>query len=187
MDGTIATIAGLVRGGVTMVQVRAKRMAPRDLLDLVKRVVAAVQVPVIVNDRADIALMAGAAGVHLGSEDLPVSAVRSFAPRDFIIGASVGSVDELGTAHGADYVGIGPAFATSSKSDAGEPLSFDAIADLQHRAGVPAIAIGGITPANARALVEACPELAGVAAVTALFAAADGASAAAALRAAIGK
>lgn len=183
----IAAIAEMVRGGVTMVQVRSKRLAPRQLLDLVKGLVATLPVPVIVNDRADIALMAGAAGVHVGSDDLPVPAIRSFAPEGFIIGASLGSAQELDSARGADYVGVGPAFVTSTKQDAGQPLTFSAIADLQRRAGVPAVAIGGITPDNAGALVTACPGLAGVAVVSALFGAADGESAAAALRDAIGK
>ena len=107
-----------------MVQVRAKQASSRELLEIVRRLVAALSVPVIVNDRADIAIMGGAAGVHLGPDDLPVAAVRALAPRSFIIGASLGSGEELASARGADYVGIGPAFATPSKADAGPPLSF---------------------------------------------------------------
>ena len=77
-----------MRGGATIVQVRAKHASPRALLEIVKHLVSALPVPVLVNDRADIAIMAGAAGVHVGAEDVPVAAIRAFAPRSFIIGVS---------------------------------------------------------------------------------------------------
>lgn len=186
-DDWLARVAAAARGGATMVQVRAKQTPSRELLDVVRRLVAAVTVPVVVNDRADVAIMAGAAGVHLGPDDLPVAAVRAIAPRAFIIGASLGSGDELASARGADYVGIGPAFATPSKTDAGTPLSFEEIGRLQEFAAVPAVAIGGITAANVRGLLAACPGLRGVAALSSLFGAGDVESAAAALRAAIGR
>ncbi len=143
--------------------------------------------PVFVNDRADIALMAGAAGVHVGADDIPVAAIRKLAPPWFVIGASLGSRAELEPARGADYVGIGPAFISSSKSDAGAPLSLAEIAELQRLAGVPAVAIGGITPANVAEITSACPALAGVAVVSALFGSRDVESAARAFRAAIGR
>lgn len=176
-----------MRGGATIVQVRAKHASPRALLEIVKHLVSALPVPVLVNDRADIAIMAGAAGVHVGADDVPVAAIRAFAPPSFIIGASVGSRAELEPARGADYVGIGPAYATASKTDAGQPLSFEEIAELQRLAGVPAVAIGGISAANAREVLAACPGLAGVAVVSSLFGADDVEIAARALRAAIGK
>lgn len=169
-----------------MIQVRAKQASSRELLEIVRRLVAAVSVPVVVNDRADIAIMAGAAGVHLGPDDLPVIAVRGLAPPSFIIGASLGSGEEIASARGADYVGIGPAFPTPSKTDAGPPLAFEEIVRLQQFAGVPAVAIGGITEANVRGLLAACPKLQGVAVLSSLFGVDDVASAARALRAAIG-
>ncbi|MGK2935562.1 MAG: thiamine phosphate synthase [Gemmatimonadaceae bacterium] len=187
LDEWIARVAAAARGGATMVQVRAKQASSRELLEVVRRLVAALHVPVVVNDRADIAIMAGAAGVHLGSDDLPVAAVRALAPRSFIIGASLGSGEEVASAHGADYVGIGPAFATPSKADAGSPLSFEEIARLQQFAAVPAVAIGGITEANVRGLLAACPGLQGAAVLSSLFGARDVESAARALRAAIGR
>lgn len=170
-----------------MVQVRAKQASSRELLEIVRRLVAALSVPVVVNDRADIAIMAGAAGVHLGHDDLPVGAVRALASRSFIIGASLGSGEEVASARGADYVGIGPAFATPSKTDAGSPLSFEEIARLQQFAAVPAVAIGGINEANVRGLLAACPGLQGVAVLSSLFGAGDVEVAARALRAAIEK
>lgn len=170
-----------------MVQVRAKQTTSGILLEAVKRLVAELPVPVLVNDRADIAVMAGAAGVHVGVDDIPVASIRAFSPPAFIIGASVGSRAELESARGADYIGIGPVFSSLSKPDAGAPLSLDEIAELQRLAGVPAVAIGGITPANVGGLLGACPGLAGVAAVSSLFGAAEVASAARAFRAAIGR
>ncbi len=146
---------------------------------------SALPVPVVVNDRADIAIMAGAAGVHVGPDDLPVASIREIAPPSFIIGGSLGSRAELASARGADYVGIGPAFASPSKPDAGEPLSLEEIGELRRLAGVPSVAIGGITAANVRGLLAGCPDLAGVAAVSALFGGADVEAAARSLRAAI--
>lgn len=186
-DEWVGRIAAAVRGGATLVQVRAKLAPPRDLLDLARRLVTTLPVPVLVNDRADIAIMAGAAGVHVGAQDLPVAAIREFAPANFVVGASLGSRDELASARGADYVGIGPAFASRTKGDAGDALTLDEIAELERLSGTPAIAIGGITASNVRSLLDSCPRLAGVAAVSSLFGDDDVESAAKALRAAIGR
>src|SRR6185437_11731970 len=82
-------VAASVRGGATSVQVRLKTASPREVVEITRAIMAKVDVPVIVNDRADIALAPGAAGVHVGEADLPVAAVRRFAPADFIIGASL--------------------------------------------------------------------------------------------------
>jgi thiamine-phosphate pyrophosphorylase len=88
-------VAAAVRGGATSVQVRLKTATPREVVEITRAIMARTSVPVIVNDRADIALAAGAAGVHVGEADLPVAAIRRFAPADFIIGASLGSDTEL--------------------------------------------------------------------------------------------
>lgn len=186
-DTWVGRVAAAVRGGATLVQVRAKNASPRDLLDLVRRLVASLPVPVLVNDRADIAIMAGAAGVHLGERDLPVASIREFAPDPFIIGASLGSREELVSARGSDYVGIGPAFASRTKGDAGDALTIEDIVELERLSATPAIVIGGINASNVRALLDACPRLAGVAAVSALFGGDDVESAARVLRAAIGR
>ncbi|MGI9140455.1 MAG: thiamine phosphate synthase [Gemmatimonadaceae bacterium] len=185
LSAWIERVASAVRGGATSVQVRAKHAASLTVLDAVRQLVAILPVPVLVNDRADIAIMAGAAGVHLGSDDIPVATVRALAPAPFIIGASVGSRAELDAAGGADYVGIGPAFLSASKTDAGSPLLLGEIEELARLAGVPAIAIGGIDATNVRSVLDACPALAGVAVVSALFGARDVGRAATALRGAI--
>src|SRR5262249_51152978 len=86
----VATCLAAVRGGATSVQLRMKRASPRELVARARDLVAALDVPVLVNDRLDVALAAQAAGVHLGPDDLPVALARRMVPRGFVIGASVG-------------------------------------------------------------------------------------------------
>jgi thiamine-phosphate pyrophosphorylase len=135
------------QGGVTALQVRLKHLSARPLTELVRKLIAAVDIPVLVNDRPDVALAAGAAGVHLGPDDMPVSLTRRIAPAGFIIGASVGSEAESTTARDADYWGVGPWRITSTKTDAGAalgPSGFQRLAALAP--GQPCIAIGGVRP-----------------------------------------
>ena len=183
--GLIERARKAAEGGATCIQLRIKDVSARDLASLAAELVRAVSVPVIVNDRADIAIAAGAAGVHLGIDDVPASAIRSFAPADFIIGTSVGSDDEVGNARGADYVGIGPVFATGSKRDAGKPIGATEFARLAAATGLPAVGIGGVTAANAREVIDAGG--AGVAAIAAIFGATDPRAAAMEMVTAIGK
>jgi thiamine-phosphate pyrophosphorylase len=167
----VERVAAAVRGGATSVQVRLKSASPREVVEVTRKIMTQVSVPVIVNDRADIALAAGAAGVHVGEADLPVDAIRRFAPASFIIGASLGGDTELLNAKQADYVGIGPVFSSDSKSDAGDAIGvagFQRLAALVH---LPAIAVGGITPD--RALQITVSGAAGVAVIHAIFKAAD--------------
>ncbi|MFL5564511.1 MAG: thiamine phosphate synthase [Gemmatimonadaceae bacterium] len=176
-------VTAAVRGGATSVQVRLKAAAPREVVELTRAIIAKVSVPVIVNDRADIALAAGAAGVHVGEADLPVAAVRRFAPAGFIIGASLGTDAELPNAKDADYVGIGPVYSSGSK-DAGDAIGiagFERLAALVER---PAVAVGGITAD--RALQITTHGATGVAVINAIFKADDPESATRAIAAAIG-
>src|SRR3954462_8907221 len=139
----VERVVAAVRGGATSVQVRLKSAAPREVVEITRSIMSAVSVPVIVNDRADIALAAGAAGVHVGEADLPVSAIRGFAPADFIIGASLGGHSELANAQEADYVGIGPIFTSGSKQDAGKAIGIDGFRKLAELSERPAVAVGG--------------------------------------------
>jgi thiamine-phosphate pyrophosphorylase len=179
----VAVCRAAVRGGTTMVQVRDKQAPPRDLVVLVRALVAALPVPVLVNDRVDVALAAGAAGAHLGQEDLPVGAVRPYVPRGFILGTSVGSAAEADRARAApaDYWSIGPCFITASKPDAGPPLGPAGFASLERLAplGMPVIGIGGITAANAPSILAA--GAVGVAVIAAVLEARDPETAARAL------
>lgn len=182
--GLIARATAAVHGGATCVQLRLKDVAARDLVGVARELIRCVGVPVIVNDRADVAIAAGAAGVHLGADDVPVSAIRAIAPKGFLIGASVGSDAEVPPAAGADYVGVGPVFATSSKNDAGNPIGLLEFARLSAATGLPTVAIGGITAANALSAIQA--GAAGIAVISSIFGATDPRSAAQELASAIG-
>jgi thiamine-phosphate pyrophosphorylase len=170
-DGLVARATAAVRGGATMVQLRLKDVDPRELVHVARALVQALPVPVIVNDRADIALASGAAGVHVGVDDIPATALRAAVPAGFIIGASVGSDAEVPFATGADYVGIGPVFTTVSKPDAGDAIGSMEFARLARLTGLPAVAIGGIDAANCREVLAAGAS--GVAVIRAIFAASD--------------
>jgi thiamine-phosphate pyrophosphorylase len=176
--------ASAARGGATMLQVRAKDAAAAELAALVRRVMAAVAVPVVVNDRLDVALATGAAGCHLGQDDFPLDAARAIAPAGFWLGGSAGDPDEARRAAGADYLGIGPIAATASKADAGAAIGPEGFRRV-HAAlpGRPAVAIGGVTAALTPALVAA--GAAGIAVIRAVLDAPDPERAAAALRAAV--
>jgi thiamine-phosphate pyrophosphorylase len=177
-------VGAAVRGGATSVQVRLKLSPPREVVEITRSIMASVMVPVIVNDRADIALAAGAAGVHVGEADLPVSAIRRFAPADFIIGASLGSEAELANAKEADYVGIGPVFGSESKSDAGTAIGVNGFERLARLVQLPTVAVGGITPDGA--LQITMHGASGIAVVNAIFSSNDPERATRALAAAIG-
>lgn len=153
-----------------MIQLRLKDVDPRDLVT-VARALVALPAPVVVNDRADVALAAGAAGVHVGVGDLPVAAVRRIVPPEFIVGASVGSDDDVPMAAGADYVGIGPVFPTTTKPNESRALGAAEFARLAGLTGLPAIAIGGIDASNCREIFQAGAQ--GVAVIRAIFAASD--------------
>lgn len=177
--GLISRASAAVEGGATCVQLRLKDVSARDLVGVARELVRAVAVPVIVNDRADVALAAGAAGVHLGADDMPVSGVRSIAPPGFFIGASVGCDAEVPSAAGADYVGIGPVFVSGSKDDAGVAIGLREFSRLATATGLPAVGIGGITTDVARLVIDAGG--AGIAAIGAIFGATDPKEAARAL------
>jgi thiamine-phosphate pyrophosphorylase len=135
------------RGGITSLQLRLKVTGARELAELVRSLVRTLEIPVLVNDRPDVALAAGAAGVHLGPGDLSVDLTRRITPAGFIIGASVGSEVEARTASRADYWGIGPWRTTSTKGDAGPGLGAGGFHRLVQLAGLrPCVAIGGVTP-----------------------------------------
>lgn len=182
----VAVCRAAAQGGATMIQVRWKDGAPDEVLELTRALVAALPVPVLVNDRADIALAAGAAGAHLGWDDVPVAALRRHLPAGFLLGISVGSPEEAerATALAADYWSVGPCFATPTKHDAGPPLGPEGFATLARHApdGVPVIGIGGIRPANASSVVRA--GAAGVAVIGAVLGAPDPEAAARAVAAA---
>ncbi|MBK5188518.1 MAG: thiamine phosphate synthase [Gemmatimonadaceae bacterium] len=183
----VARALACVRGGATMVQLRLKDADARTQVEVARALVAALpaRVPLIMNDRADLAIAAGAAGVHVGPEDLPAAAVRRMLGPDRIVGVSVGNDAEALQARDADYVGIGPVFATASKGDAGSAIGVAELARLALVCARPSVGIGGIDAANAAAAITA--GVRGIAVIRALFSASDPEAAARSLRSAIGR
>jgi thiamine-phosphate diphosphorylase len=171
-------------GGASSLQLRHKAGAAGELYHLALALRRALSIPCYLNDRADVAWAAGAAGVHLGQDDIPAGALRALRPPPFRIGLSVGSPAEADRSRGlaVDYWSVGPLYRTTTKADAGAPLGpegFGVLARLAPR-GLPVVAIGGITAENAAAAIGA--GAAGVAAISAIFAAPDIARATRALR-----
>jgi len=171
IGGLVARATAAVNGGATSVQVRLKDATPREIVEVASTLVASLRVPIIVNDRFDLALAAGAAGVHVGPDDLAVKAIRRVVPESFIIGASFGLDSEFENARIADYVGIGPVAATSSKADAGSAIGIAEFKRLSARVAVPAVGVGGITPEIAAQLIAA--GAAGVAVMSGIFSVSD--------------
>lgn len=172
----LALVAAALRGGATAVQLRDKTASGRELHALARglaELCAARGALFLVNDRLDVALACGADGVHLGLDDLPAAAARVIAGPDFVIGASAATPAEVAAAEaaGADYVGVGPVFATGSKGDAGEPIGPEGLAAVARSAGLPVVAIGGLGADNAHLALEA--GAAGVAVISAVMGAVD--------------
>jgi len=172
----IGLIEEAVRGGASLVQLRAKNLPSRDLLDLGLRIadlLARSGVPLLVNDRVDVALACGAAGVHLGREDMPVDQARRLLGPDRIIGVSVNTPEEALRAEreGADYVGANPAYVTTTKEIALPVLGPEGIGRIKRTVRIPVVAIGGIGSANAAALAAAGAD--GIAVISAILGAPD--------------
>lgn len=149
-------------GGARLIQLRAKDAASGQLLDWADAIVALARghdARVIVNDRADVALMAAAAGVHVGQEDMPPSAVRAVAEgRPLQIGLSTHTHDQIAAAASepVDYIAIGPVFGTGTKDTGHDAVGLDMVrAAARGSAGRPVVAIGGITLATASRVIEA--------------------------------
>lgn len=185
VEGLLSRASEAVAGGATMVQLRLKEAPARTLVEVARALVARLPVPVLVNDRVDVALAAGAAGVHVGAEDVPAAAIRPFVPPGFLIGASVTESVDLPDLDGADYAGIGPVFPTLSKADAAPVMGLTRFAELVARARIPSVAIGGVDAANAGEVMRAGAS--GIAVIRAVFGADDPRAAARQLRHAIGR
>lgn len=143
-----------LEGGVTLVQYRAKTASSAEMyaeaLQL-KALCDSFNVPLIINDRLDIAMAVGAAGVHLGQDDLPCAAARKILGEDYIIGVSAHNPAEAKAAlqSGADYLGCGAVFGTATKADV-KKLGTDGLAAICREKGLPVVGIGGVTADNYR-------------------------------------
>ena len=169
-------VEAAVRGGVTAVQLREKSCPASDFVQLgreLKKLLASHQVPLIVNDRVDLALEIGADGVHIGQHDMDSGRARRLLGPDAIIGLSIETVEQARAAVSldVDYLGVGPVFATATKMDAAPPLGLAALARVRAISRHRVVAIGGIGLENARQAIRAGAD--GVAVVSAICAAGD--------------
>ena len=188
---TTEIVAAAIDGGVDAVQLREKDTDIETRYEFgreLRELTTEAGVDLIVNDRVDLAHAIGADGVHLGQSDLPVSAAREILGPEATIGASVATVSEarLAAITGADYLGVGAVFGTDSKADAesgDDALGLDRLAAIADAVKIPVVAIGGVTPENAAATIEA--GAGGVAVISAITNADDPAAAASELRAAV--
>ena len=176
-------VEAAIRGGATIVQLREKSLSRDAFLAEAKKISVLCrryQIPFLINDNVDIALEAGADGVHVGIEDTPVAEIRRRAPSEFIIGATCKTVEQARQAEaaGADYMGVGAVFPSPTKKNAVR-ITAAQLHEICTSVSIPAVAIGGIDGSNLAQLRGV--GMAGIAVVSALFGAADIEAAAAAL------
>ncbi|MDW7759416.1 MAG: thiamine phosphate synthase [Acidobacteriota bacterium] len=172
----LQAIEDAVEGGVTAIQIRGKNIEGGDLFTLASTAASLLEphgIPLIINDRADVARACSAAGVHLGRDDLPIEAARKILGPDAVIGLSVNTIDEAREAErlGADYVGLGPVFATTTKDTPLPVLGPEGVARVKAAVGIPVIAIGGLNAANVAAIMQAGAD--GAAVISAVWGAPD--------------
>ena len=182
---TAEIVREAVAGGVTCVQLREKNCSTREFLAEARAVQAVLRgtgVPLIINDRVDIALAVGAEGVHLGQQDMDLTDARWLGPPKWIIGVSAESLADAMRAEqdGADYIGVSPVFATPTKTDTAPPLGLAGLRAMRAAVKIPLVAIGGIQLQNAREVMRAGAD--GLAVVSAIVAADSPRAAAASLR-----
>ncbi len=177
-------------GGATIIQLRGKTWTDQKFLRIASelaRVLRPKGIPLIINDRADIAFLCRADGVHLGQDDIPLAAARKIVGNKALVGISVCTPAEAAAAEadGADYLGAGPIFPTLSKLDLPPLLGLAGLREIRARVRVPILAIGGVTASNAADVMDAGAD--GVAVISAIASAADPRRAASELIESIGK
>ena len=179
------TVEQAVLGGVSIVQLREKDTSSKEFYQLalsLKKILDRYKIPLIINDRLDIALAVDASGVHLGQSDLPCSTARQLLGKDKIIGLSIensAQCQEL-QASSIDYIGYSPVFATTTKDDTASPLGLQGVAQIATQVDLPGVAIGGIDAHNAGDVIKAGAK--GIAVVSAIIASDDPQTAARELR-----
>ena len=167
------TIEEAIKGGVTVVQIREKTAETLDFYNLalkVKEITSKYNVPLIINDRVDVALAIDADGVHVGQSDMPCDVTRKLIGENKILGVSAATVEEAQKAQkdGADYIGTGAVFPTATKGDAPSITKQD-LKDVVESIEIPVVAIGGITLENASQLIDT--GIAGLSVVSAIMSA----------------
>ena len=184
----LEVIQAAVRGGVTLVQLREKEATTKEFYQeglKIRAYLKARDIPLIINDRIDMALALDAEGVHLGQEDMPIDAARKILGPQKIIGASVFTPEEakIAEALGADYLGLSPIFVTETKPELIQHLGIEGIPLLKEAVKIPVVGIGSMSESNAYEAVKA--GLDGVAVVSAICSREDPRAAAAAIKAEI--
>lgn len=175
-NDVVNVVQRALSAGAPSIQLRAKEATARELTAMVQVLLPSVRAAgslLFVNDRLDVALAAGADGVHLGPDDLPVRDVRSTVADDFIVGYSTDDPEEAAQAQadGADYLGSGTVYATTNKSDPGEVIGVEGLRRVVEAVSIPVVGIGGITPDRAEAVAETGAS--GIAVIGAVMSAAD--------------
>ena len=165
-----------VRGGAAYVQLREKEITSRLFVEeaqRIKKILEPYKVPLIINDRVDIALACGAEGVHIGQKDMPYEIVRKLMGQKAIIGLSVETWTDVLTSQKLDvsYIGVSPVFATPTKTDTKEPWGMEGLAKIKAFSRHPLVAIGGINESNIREVIKAGADC--VAVVSAICASSD--------------
>ena len=171
----LKTIEEGIKGGVTVVQIREKTADTLDFFNLalkVKEITQKYNVPLIINDRVDVALAIDAEGVHVGQSDMPCDVTRKLVGPDKIVGVSAATIDEAKKAEkdGADYIGTGAVFPTATKDDAPKITKKD-LKEIVDSINIPVVAIGGITLDNAHELIDT--GIAGLSVVSAIMSSDD--------------
>ena len=167
----LKTIEEGIKGGVSVVQIREKTADTLDFYNLalkVKEITTKYDVPLIINDRVDVALAIDADGVHVGQSDMPCDVTRKLVGPDKIVGVSAATIDEAKKAEkdGADYIGSGAVFPTATKDDAPKITKKD-LKEIVNSINIPVVAIGGITLENAHELSDT--GIAGLSVVSAIM------------------
>lgn len=148
-----ASVEKAIEGGVTLVQLREKEISSLDFYTIALKLKTMMQhynIPLIINDRLDIALAVDAEGLHIGQEDLPLEVARRQLGKDKLLGYSVSNIEEAlrGERGGADYLGAGPVYPTASKLDTVSPIGLEQLRKIKESVSIPVVGIGGIGLAN---------------------------------------
>lgn len=174
---TTLEIAGAaIRGGVSCIQLREKMCSTREFIDeslAIRSLLARHGIPLIINDRVDVALAVKADGIHLGQKDMPCRMARQIIPESMIVGISVESLDDAIAAQkdGADYLGVSPIYPTPTKTDTAQPLGLEGLRSIRSEVDLPLVGIGGLNADNVEAVIHNGAD--GVAVVSAIVAADD--------------
>ena len=173
---TLEVVKAAVAGGVTCIQLREKDCSTLEFIEqalAIRSFLEAHNIPLIINDRLDVALAVAADGVHLGQNDMPLEMARKIAGRSMLIGISTESVQDAVAAEkgGADYLGVSPIYATPTKTDTAPPLGLEGLREIKKRVKIPLVGIGGLNKSNAAEVIRNGAD--GVAVVSAIVAADD--------------